>query len=70
MLLKAIEDVQNHRIDPPQAKAIAALAQQINASLAVELEVRKHLVASDSRTVDMGSLPLGEEVQRLPHEHA
>lgn len=38
-LLQAIEDVKADKMDPAKAKAMAALAHQVNASLDVELRV-------------------------------
>lgn len=57
-LLGAIDDLRSGRLKAVDAKAIAALAAQVNASLAAELAVRASGV--DERV--MGDLKLGHEV--------
>ena len=66
MLITAIEDVKAGKLKAADAKAIAALAGQVNLSLQVELNVR---VASAERRLDanrLGDLQLGHEQQPLP----
>lgn len=56
LLVTCIEQVKKGDLDFNDAKAIALLAQQVNASLQVELIARRDGV---SRAI--GNLPLGEE---------
>lgn len=66
LLITAIEDVKAGKMKAADAKAIAALAGQVNLSLQVELNAR---VAAAERKLDanrLGDLQLGHEQQPLP----
>jgi hypothetical protein len=65
MLVEAIEAVRKGNLDPAEAKAIAALAGQINLSLQVELNARANSKNTDA-VPQLGHLQLGDE--RSPSE--
>lgn len=68
MLIRAMDAVEAGSMEPSKAKAIANLAQQVNASMLAELEARRlMLIVKDKagEVIEMGSLPLGENVAAL-----
>lgn len=62
MLIRAIEDVRDKKMDPSAAKVIALLAGQINLSVQVETNARAQAYEIGGKNVlPVGLLPLGEE---------
>lgn len=60
-LIAAIDDLRAKKITPEQAKAIALLASQINASLNVEINALRELRALGiKKAISVGGFALGE----------
>lgn len=61
-LMTTIEQVRDGTCDPGKAKAIAALAGQINASLQVEVSARIQQIKWQEGVENaLGHMPLGDE---------
>lgn len=65
-LLSAIDGVRNGTLAPEKAKAMAALAHQVNASLDVELRV---MLAAKLQPTSIAQLTHDSEPTRSPTTH-